>query len=289
MKIILMLLKLTKFPIIILSTLSAATGYILTGAVIDLKFPLFLISLMTLAAGSAALNQVQDKEFDAKMERTNNRPIPAGDISATFAILISTIFITAGSLSLLFNFNTTAFFIGVLTVFLYNGVYTYLKRVTPYAVLFGALTGALPPAIGWSASGGEIISVTLIGLMFFFYLWQIPHFWLLLGIRSDEYSEAGYPVITKIFSMETFSRIIFVWIAAVLCTGIFLPLFGIFSHSISMAIVLSATLYVLVRSLSLIRTQEGGIKKNYKRSFNLINLFALAIIIVIIFEQGVLK
>jgi len=289
MKTILMLLKLTKFPVIFLSTLSAATGYILTGAVIDLRFFLFLISLMTLAAGSAVLNQVQDRTFDAKMERTNNRPIPAGDISGTSAILISAIFITAGSLSLLFNFNTTSFFIGVLTVLLYNGVYTYLKRITPYAVLPGALIGALPPAIGWNASGGEIISVTLIGLMFFFYLWQIPHFWLLLGIRSDEYSEAGYPVITNIFCMRTFSRIIFVWIAAVLCTGIFLHLFGIFSHSISMAIVVSATLYVLVRSLSLLRAHEGGIKKSYKRSFNLINLFALAIIIVIIFEQGVLK
>jgi len=289
MKKILMLLKLVKFPIILLSTLSAATGYILTGAVINLEFPLFLISLLMLAAGSAALNQVQDRTYDAKMERTYNRPIPAGDISNISAMLISAGFLLAGSLSLLFNFNTSTFFIGVLTVILYNGVYTYLKRITPYAVLPGALIGALPPAIGWSASGGEMISVTLAGLMFFFYLWQIPHFWLLLGIRSDEYTEAGYPVITKLFSMEIFSRIIFIWIAAVLCTGIFLPLFGIFSHNISMAFVLSATLYILVRSLSLIRPTSGGIKKIYQRSFNLINLFALAIIMIIIFEQGVLK
>lgn len=258
MKIVRMLLKLTKFPIILLSTLSAATGYILTGAVLDLKFPLFLISLMTLAAGSAALNQVQDREFDAKMERTNNRPIPGGDISANSAFLISSILLISGSLSLLFSFNTTTFFLGILTVLLYNGIYTYLKRVTPYAVLPGALIGALPPAIGWTASGGDYTSITLIGLMFFFYLWQVPHFWLLLGIRSDEYSEAGYPVITKMFSMETFSRIIFIWISAVLCTGIFLPMFGIFSHRYSMVFILFTTLYVLVKSFSLIKPKEGG-------------------------------
>ena len=186
-------------------------------------------------------------------------------------------------------FNTFTFLLGVLTITLYNGVYTYLKRISPYAVLPGALIGSLPPAMGWVAAGGNIFSEPLAGLMFFFYLWQIPHFWLLLGIRSREYSGAGYPVITKFFSLSAFSRIIFTWIAAVLCTGIFLPVFGIFSHTFSMAVILGATLVVLGGSVLLIRAKEEGLTGIFRKSFHLINGFALTVIIVIIFEKGVFK
>jgi len=286
---IIMLLRLFKFPVILLSTLSAATGYIMTGISLDIRFPIFLLSLMSIAAGSAALNQVQDREFDAKMERTHKRPIPAGRITSRAAGITAIFLLSAGSASMLYNFGLQPFLAGILTISLYNGVYTYLKRISPYAVFPGALIGALPPAIGWSAAGGDIRSITLAGLMFFFYLWQIPHFWLLLGIRSEEYSKAGFPVITRHFSINTFSRIIFIWIAAVLCTGIFLPLFGIFSHNVSMGAVCVITVFVLVRSLSLIKPSGTEVKGVFKKSFNLINLFALAIIIIIIFEKGVLK
>jgi len=289
MKPLFRLARLIKLPIVFLSTLSAATGYIITGAAMDSRLPLFLTALMFLAAGSAALNQVQDREFDSKMERTRRRPLPAGEISLSSALILSCLLLAMGVVLLYLFFNSLTLLLGGTTVLLYNGVYTYLKRISPYAVIPGALIGALPPAMGWTAAGGSLFSAPLAGLMFFFYLWQIPHFWLLLGIRSHEYSGAGYPVITQFFSLTGFSRIIFTWIAAVLCTGLFLPLFGIFTHILSMALIFGSTLVVLGGSVLLIRAKDEGLTGVYRNSFHLINGFALTVIIVIIFEKGVFK
>jgi protoheme IX farnesyltransferase len=278
--------RLIKFPIVLLSTLSASAGFFLVRPVLSMDLLFFNISLLALAAGSAALNQVQDRTYDAVMERTRNRPLPSGDLSLRPAVTLSLILITAGSVSLFFYFGPEPFIIGIITVGLYNGVYTYLKRRSPYAVFPGAVIGALPPAIGWSAAGGNFLSVQLLGIMFFFYLWQVPHFWLLLGIHSEEYSRAGYPVITSKFSHNTFSRIVFIWISIALSAGVLVVFSALHPHTVSIVVITLAALFVLFRSLPLLNrgNETAG---RYRPPFRMINLFALCVILILMFERGI--
>ena len=172
--------KLIKLPLIILSTFSSATGFYLANPELSLRMLLFTVSLMILAAGSASLNQYQDRNYDAKMDRTKNRPIPAGDMSPRFVLIFSISLIAAGIISIGFFFSVFPMILGILTVILYNGIYIYLKRITPLSVFPEALVGALPPLLGWFSSGGEYFSAGLIGLILFFFICQIPHFWMFL-------------------------------------------------------------------------------------------------------------
>jgi len=116
---------------------------------------------------------------------------------------------------------------GGLAVLWYNGVYTPLKRLTAFAVAPGALIGALPPAIGWTAAGGSAGDLRLLALAFFFFIWQVPHFWLLLFKYGEEYAEAGFPSITRLFSTTQLGRLTFVWMLATAAASLLLPLYGV--------------------------------------------------------------
>ncbi len=279
--------KLIKLPLIILSTFSSATGFYLAKPEFTLRMLLFTVSLMILAAGSASLNQYQDRNYDAKMDRTKNRPIPAGDMSPRFVLIFSISLIAAGIISIGFFFGVFPMILGILTVILYNGIYTYLKRITPLSVFPGALVGALPPAIGWFSSGGEYFSAGLIGLMLFFFIWQIPHFWLLLEIYSSEYRKAGFPVAEKIINKLLFTKLIFIWIIAMICSGLLLRFYGLYSHLISITIIIGFSLWIAIISIPLMR--DRVLKKAFfLRVFKNINVFALLLMLIIFSERGVL-
>ena len=111
---------------------------------------------------------------------------------------------------ILLYISQTAFFSGVLALFLYNGLYTRLKPVSYLAIIPGALVGAIPPVIGWTASGGLLTDPSLIYLSFLIFMWQIPHFWILLVRYYTDYREAGYPTILQKTGESQLKRIVFV-------------------------------------------------------------------------------
>ena len=155
------------------------------------------------------------------MERTKVRPIPSGRITGSNALIISLLLILAGSIILAFHSNTVLL-LGLFTLIWYNGVYTPLKQFTAFAIIPGSLVGALPPIIGWVASGGFIFDEKILALSSFMFIWQIPHFWLLLLMYDHEYREAGFPTLSKIFSYKQISQISFVWIVIlVISSGLF--------------------------------------------------------------------
>ena len=150
-------LELSKFRITFFSTLTTTVGYILAAKQVNHLILIPTAGVLFLACGSAVLNQVQERESDAKMARTQMRPIPSKRVSANFALILAVLFIILGSLILLIGANVIAFSLGWLAVFWYNGVYTFLKKVTAFAVVPGALIGSIPPAIGWVSGGGKCV------------------------------------------------------------------------------------------------------------------------------------
>jgi protoheme IX farnesyltransferase len=211
-----------------------------------------VIGVFLLACGSSALNQYQERGIDARMERTRHRPVPSGDITAGHAITLSLILITAGLFFLIYNVGMVAFGLGMGAVLWYNGAYTYLKKKTAFAAVPGALVGSIPPAIGWVSGGGDLFSPRLLALCLLFFLWQVPHFWLLILRHGKEYEEAGLPSLTGLLSRAQISRITFVWIFATAAAGLLLPLYGMGNSKIASLSLFPAAVWLVWNGMNLL-------------------------------------
>ncbi len=160
------------------------------------------------------------------MERTRLRPLPAGVLTPARALSLCVVLLMSGEFLLAYAGGAKAFVLGLVALLWYNGVYTYLKRVTAFASVPGALVGVIPPAIGWIAAGGAISDGRLTAICFLFFLWQVPHFWLLVLNYGEQYEQAGLPSLTKVLKKPQIARITFVWIVAAAIASLALPLYG---------------------------------------------------------------
>jgi len=218
--------ELCKVPISFAAAYSAATGYYLAPLPHHALTTISVAGVFLLACGASALNQVQDQDIDGKMERTRSRPLPSGLITSVHALVLSFLLMAAGLLLIFTAGGWTAALFGFLAVLWYNGVYTHLKRITAFAAVPGALVGALPPAIGWISAGGSFIDPKLLALGFIFFMWQVPHFWLLILRHGSEYEHAGLPSLTRVMGRDQIARTTYVWIVASTIASLALPLYG---------------------------------------------------------------
>ena len=217
---------LCKVPISLAAACSAATGYLLAPVPHRASTAISLAGVFLLACGAAALNQVQEQDIDRKMERTRSRPLPSGLITPLHAVAVSLLLVTAGLFLIFTAAGWIAARFGLLAVLWYNGVYTFLKRITAFASVPGALVGAIPPAIGWVSAGGSFIDPRLLALGFIFFMWQVPHFWLLILRHGREYENAGLPSLTRVMGRDQIARITYIWIVASTIASLALPLYG---------------------------------------------------------------
>ena len=146
------------------------------------------------AAGAAVLNQVIERDTDALMHRTRQRPLPAGRVAPSEAILFGALLSAGGLAGLLWLSGPLAAAVAAFTLASYLAVYTPLKRVTPFSTLVGAVPGALPPVIGWAAARGTLDGGAFI-LFAILFLWQIPHFLAIAWLYRDDYARAGFPML----------------------------------------------------------------------------------------------
>ena len=148
------------------------------------------------AAGAAALNQWWEREFDARMKRTRERPLPAGRMAASDALLTGVGLSLSGVLCLALFANVLAAALAAATIASYIFVYTPLKRVTTLNTIVGAVPGALPPLIGWTAARGSVNAegVTLFAILF---LWQMPHFLAIAWLYRSDYAQAGFCMLSE--------------------------------------------------------------------------------------------
>ncbi len=150
-----------------------------------------------LAVGAAALNQLMEREHDAKMRRTETRPLPSGRLTADTVLIFGVLTSAAGLLWLAFLVNLTTAVLGILTLSSYLFVYTPLKRITHLNTIVGAVPGALPPLMGWAAARGDL-SLAGWGLFAILFFWQMPHFYAIAWLCKGDYERAGFVMLPSL-------------------------------------------------------------------------------------------
>lgn len=205
--------NLIKYKLSLAVAFSAATGYFLHRNDVGLRFFFLVAGIFLLAAGSSVLNQYTEREQDAIMPRTKNRPLAARKLKPGTVFLLSAVSILAGGFLLFLN-GFVPFALGCLAVILYNLLYTKLKRLTVLAIVPGALVGAIPPFIGFTSAGGTDLNDKIMFFSAFMFLWQIPHFWLLLIRYGKEYQAAGFKTISDHLNEREIKFLVFFWILA---------------------------------------------------------------------------
>ena len=187
-------LQLTKFRLALSVVFSSVAGYLLAVDQVETKILIGLfIGGFAMVGASNAINQLIEKDLDALMSRTKNRPLPTGRMSTLVAAIIAT-FLTVLGVMVLYAINLKTALFGLLSIFIYTCIYTPLKTKSPLAVFVGAFPGAIPFMLGWVAATGKfgIEPGTLFMVQFF---WQFPHFWAIGWMLDDDYKKAGFKML----------------------------------------------------------------------------------------------
>jgi protoheme IX farnesyltransferase len=187
-------LQLTKFRLALSVVFSSVAGYLLAVDQVETKILIGLfIGGFAMVGASNAINQLIEKDFDALMNRTKNRPLPTGSMSVLAAATIA-IVLTVLGIMVLYAINIKTALFGLLSIFIYTCIYTPLKTISPLAVFVGAFPGAIPFMLGWVAATGEfgVEPGTLFMVQFF---WQFPHFWAIGWMLDDDYKKAGFKML----------------------------------------------------------------------------------------------
>ena len=183
--------EITKMGLALSVVFSSVAGYLLGAETVEFStLVLLAFGGYFMVGASNAYNQIIEKDLDALMDRTKNRPIPAGRMSVQTAFIIATIFTLFG-IAILYAINPRTAMYGAISIFIYTCVYTPLKTKTPLAVFVGAIPGAIPFMLGWVAATNDfgIEPGTLFMVQFF---WQFPHFWAIGWFLYDDYKKGGF-------------------------------------------------------------------------------------------------
>ncbi|MDA0608463.1 MAG: heme o synthase [Bacteroidetes bacterium] len=249
---------LVKIRLSISVVFSAIAGYLLAAEPFSLADLLFLsCGGMALVSASNAFNQVIERKLDAKMQRTQSRPLVTQKMSVSFAMVVAVSLTLLGT-AMLFVLNFKTAFFGLLSVLIYVAAYTPLKTKTPLAVFVGAFPGAIPFMLGWVGATNQfgIEAGTLFMIQFF---WQFPHFWALGWILHEDYKRGGFKMLpTGDRDRKTAFQIV-VYSLWTMATSI-VPVFG-FTGALQLSVyaallIFALGIYMLVPALKLFQTLE---------------------------------
>ena len=188
--------QLCKPNVVYMMLICAFVGMLLAEQTVSSYFYLFiaLTGIALCAASAAAINQVVDREADASMTRTDQRPLPKGDLSVMHASIFAFVIGLLGALILYLYVNTLTMILTIGSLIGYASIYTvYLKRATPQNIVIGGLAGAAPPLLGWSSVSNTIDPFALL-LVLIIFVWTPPHFWALAIYRKEEYAKESIPM-----------------------------------------------------------------------------------------------
>jgi protoheme IX farnesyltransferase len=188
--------QLCKPNVVYMMLICAFVGMLLAEQTVSSYSYLFiaLTGIALCAASAAAINQVVDREADASMTRTDQRPLPKGDLSVMHASIFAFVIGLLGALILYFYVNVLTMILTIGSLIGYAFIYTvYLKRATPQNIVIGGLAGAAPPLLGWSSVSNTIDPYALL-LVLIIFVWTPPHFWALAIYRKDEYAKESIPM-----------------------------------------------------------------------------------------------
>jgi heme o synthase len=189
------LTEMLKLRLSLLVAFSCVFGFVLASDQVN-YFQLIMLFLggFLLSGASIVVNQIKEREYDKLMTRTMNRPLPTDRVSVMEAVIFGALCFLAALIILYYFTNPLTTALSMVSMVLYSFVYTPLKRVGPIAVFVGAIPGALPPLLGWTAATGVISYEALIifGIQF---IWQFPHFWAIAWVADDDYKKAGFKLL----------------------------------------------------------------------------------------------
>ena len=278
-------IELIKPSILIMVLITTILGYYLgnEGAMswINLTWTLFGTGFS--AGGASALNQYLEREQDKLMERTCNRPIPAGILQPQSVLLFGISTVIIGTIILVLKINTLTGFLSLLTAFMYVLIYTPMKKITWLNTSLGSIPGALPPLGGWVAATGNIDTGAWI-LFAILYLWQHPHFFAIAWMCKDEYEKAGFKMLPVIEpnGARTIRQIF--WHLTLLFPACFLPFIIGMNGNIYL---FGATILTLCYFLSAIPMLKEKSSKNASRILKASVLYLPLLIVIIIIDKGI--
>lgn len=274
-----MVAGLTKWKLSLAVAFSSVTGFLIFSGRADSSLTAVAAGVFLLSSGASALNQYTERGIDALMPRTAGRPLPSGRMTPSAAIAVAVILLVSGSILLVFS-GRMPFVLGLVNVLLYNVIYTGLKKRTALAIVPGALVGAVPPLIGYTAAGGAVTDTVIMLFALFMFLWQMPHFWLLLVRYGREYEKAGFRTLYSTMDGEKIKRLVFFWIifsslALWILAGIFMPMPALAGI---LLLILNIVFILLFRQIISLPETE----KRSRHAFILINSFSILVMIVLI-------
>lgn len=220
----------TKLRLSSLVVFSAVMTYFLAADNISWVVLFALIAGGFMITGASnGMNQLLEKDYDALMDRTRNRPLPSGHLSVSEGLILSVILAVIGVFLLYFLVNPLSGLLGSLAVLLYVGIYTPMKRISSWSVIIGAVPGAIPPMLGAVAATGSfgLLPGMLFALQF---AWQLPHFWSIAWKIDADYKKAGYRMLPIYGEKDSAtSWVILATAGALVLTGLLIYTLGFFS------------------------------------------------------------
>jgi protoheme IX farnesyltransferase len=248
--------QLLKLRLSSLVVFSAVVSYLMAAENPDWTTAVLLTLGGFLVTGASnSFNQIIEKDLDRMMSRTENRPMPNSRLSHTEALVFSSIIGIAGIFILWYFMNPLSGILGLAALVSYVGIYTPLKRITPFAVFVGAFPGAIPPMLGWVAVSGEM-SIQAIILFAIQFMWQFPHFWALAWILDDDYKKAGFLMLPAADGRSKTSALqVMVYTAGLIPIGI-LPYVFLMAGPISAVITTICGIYFMAKAIKLHKTLE---------------------------------
>lgn len=248
--------QLIKFTLSFTVVFSSVISYMLAPNVIEydlLSIVLLFVGGMLVTGSANAINQITEKDTDAIMKRTGNRPVASGRMSVQEATAFAFIAAIVGSLILGLYFSWYAAGIALFSLFIYGFVYTPLKKINSMAVLVGAIPGALPCLIGWAAAyNADEFSWTGGWILFAIqFLWQFPHFWAIAWVAHQDYSKAGFKLLPSKQGPTKFTAVQTVIYSLLMIPVGMLPYFFEMSGVVSMWILIGANLFMVIQCVRL--------------------------------------
>ncbi len=270
---------LTKFVLSFAVSLSALFAYIMAKGEIGTDMFIATFAVLLVAMGVSTLNQVQEYKEDALMDRTKHRPIASGKMTPTTGIIIAAILVILSLVLIHDLLGMTGVNLFLFSFIWYNLVYTPLKKKSALAVVPGAILGVIPPAVGWLTAGHSLGEQEFFALALYYFIWQVPHYWLLVMLHFGGYKDAGYPTVMRLFGQASLQRLTFVWLVMTIFTGIFMvDIFNPMNGIINIMLIITA-IFAFISSLKLL---QNSFKLTDARSvFWKINLAFLGAIVLL--------
>ena len=274
-------LELTKPKVVLMMLITAIIGMLLASKSLPSLY-LVIISMIGIglcASSAATINQIIDRNIDANMARTSNRPLPQGEITTFNASLFAFALMIVGTAILVSQVNTLTAVLTVASLIGYAFIYTvFLKRATPQNIVIGGLAGAAPPLLGWTSVTNSIDPNALL-LVLIIFVWTPPHFWALAIYRKEDYARESIPMLPVTHGVR-FTKLQIILYTVLLVLVSLLPYIVLMSGNIYLFSALGLGLFYLYSSIKMYLTDDEEYPMtSFKYSIYYIFLIFFAILV----------